>query len=79
VAPQGPDPRPGDDPGDATGRPEVPGGPDRHPVYKARLVDAGVTTFAALAGTTPDRIAEIAKVGEETAADWAKQASDLTG
>lgn len=49
------------------------------PVYKARLVAGGITTFAALAKTPAPRIAEIAEVGEETAADWAKQASALTG
>lgn len=49
------------------------------PVYKARLVEGGITTFAALAAAPAARIAEIAEVGEETAADWAKQASALTG
>ncbi|MEX1207575.1 MAG: helix-hairpin-helix domain-containing protein [Acidimicrobiia bacterium] len=49
------------------------------PVYKARLIDGGVTTFSALATTAPARLAEIAEVGEETAAAWAKQASTLAG
>lgn len=49
------------------------------PVYKARLVEGGITTFAALAAAPAVRIAEIAEVGEETAADWAKQASALKG
>jgi len=49
------------------------------PVYKARLVEGGITTFAALAAAPAERIAEIAEVGEETAADWAKQASALAG
>jgi predicted flap endonuclease-1-like 5' DNA nuclease len=47
------------------------------PVYKARLIEAGITTFSALAKTSPARLAELAEVGEETAADWAKQASAL--
>lgn len=45
------------------------------PVYKARLAEGGISTFADLAKTAPTRLAEIAEVGEETAADWAKQAS----
>lgn len=49
------------------------------PVYKARLIDGGVTTFSALAATAPAKLAEIAEVGEETAVAWAKQASTLAG
>lgn len=49
------------------------------PVYKARLADGGVTTFSTLARTDPARLAEIAEVGEETAAAWVKQASTLAG
>jgi predicted flap endonuclease-1-like 5' DNA nuclease len=49
------------------------------PVYMARLIDGGVTTFSALATTAPARLAEIAEVGEETAAAWVKQASTLAG
>jgi len=47
------------------------------PVYRARLIEGGITTFAALAKAKPARIAEIAEIGEDTAADWAKQASAL--
>ena len=49
------------------------------PAYRARLVEGGVASFAELAAATPERIAEIAQVGPETAADWVKQASALTG
>ena len=49
------------------------------PVYKARLLEGGITGFADLAGATPDQIAEIAGVGPDTAADWVKQASALSG
>jgi predicted flap endonuclease-1-like 5' DNA nuclease len=49
------------------------------PVYRARLVEGGITTFSALATAAPARLAEIAEVGEETAAAWAKQASTLAG
>jgi predicted flap endonuclease-1-like 5' DNA nuclease len=49
------------------------------PVYRARLIEGGITTFSALAKTAPARLAEIAEVGEETAAAWAKQASTLAG
>jgi predicted flap endonuclease-1-like 5' DNA nuclease len=49
------------------------------PDYKARLIDGGITTFAAIAATAPARVAEIAEVGEETAAAWVKQASTLAG
>jgi len=49
------------------------------PVYKARLVEGGITTFAGLAEASPAAIAGIAEVGEDTAADWAQQAATLVG
>jgi len=47
------------------------------PVYQARLIAGGVTTFAALAKSDRARLAAIAQVGEETAAAWAEQAAAL--
>ena len=49
------------------------------PVYAGRLEEAGITTFAALAAATPERIADVAQVTEERAGDWRSQAAALVG
>ena len=45
------------------------------PVYRARLEQAGLTTFAALAAADPEAIAAAAEVTEDRAADWKTQAT----
>lgn len=49
------------------------------PVYRGRLEQAGITTFAALVDAGPDRVAEAAEVTVERATDWLAQAAALTG
>jgi predicted flap endonuclease-1-like 5' DNA nuclease len=49
------------------------------PVYRARLEQAGITTFAGLASSTAQKIAEAAEVTVERAADWLGQAAALAG
>lgn len=45
------------------------------PVFRGRLADAGITTFAALAASDPAVVAAAAAVPEERAADWISQAA----
>jgi predicted flap endonuclease-1-like 5' DNA nuclease len=47
------------------------------PVYRARLTEAGMATFAALATADPATVAGHAGVTERMAADWIAQASAL--
>lgn len=47
------------------------------PVYRARLQQAGITTFSGLASASTAEIASTAEVPEEKAADWVRQAGDL--
>jgi predicted flap endonuclease-1-like 5' DNA nuclease len=47
------------------------------PVYRARLEQAGMTTFSALSSANSAEVASKAEVAEEKAADWIRQAADL--
>ena len=50
------------------------------PVYEQRLYEAGITTYAALAATTPEQLAEICQapsMQEPNYADWIEQAKAL--
>jgi polyhydroxyalkanoate synthase len=47
------------------------------PVYRSRLADAGIVTFAQLASADPQTVAGHAAVSERAAADWITQASEL--
>jgi hypothetical protein len=47
------------------------------PVYRTRLAEAGIATFAALSAADPATVAGHAGVTERMAADWINQASDL--
>ena len=47
------------------------------PVYSGRLAEAGITTFAGLAGADAADGAEATGVTEDQAADWIAQASGL--
>jgi polyhydroxyalkanoate synthase len=47
------------------------------PVYRARLADAGIVTFAQLASADAQAVAHHAGVSERAAADWITQASEL--
>lgn len=52
------------------------------PVYAQRLHDAGITTFAQLAGQSPDRLREVTKLAKTRAAeaeDWIAAARRLAG
>jgi len=52
------------------------------PTYERRLKDAGITTFAQLAATSPEKLVEITKLQRWQAAnpvDWIKQAKELGG
>jgi predicted flap endonuclease-1-like 5' DNA nuclease len=49
------------------------------PVYRARLEQAGVTTFAGLAAMTAEDVAEAAGVTADRAKDWLSQATKLAG
>lgn len=49
------------------------------PVYRARLNEAGITTFAELADAGPAAVIEAAGVTSERAADWIAQAGTLAG
>jgi len=49
------------------------------PVYRARLEQAGLTTFAALVGAGVETVAEAADVTTERATDWLSQAAALAG
>ncbi len=45
------------------------------PVYRARLAEAGITSFATLAAAAPAEVAAATGVPEERAADWIAQAA----
>lgn len=45
------------------------------PVFARRLMEAGISTFADLAGAAPDRVAEIVGVPEPRAVEWIEQAA----
>lgn len=45
------------------------------PVYRARLAEAGVTTFAGLSAADPDTLSAAAGVPAARAADWIAQAA----
>ena len=47
------------------------------PVYRARLEQAGITTFSALALATTAEIASAAEIPTEKAEDWIEQAGGL--
>jgi large subunit ribosomal protein L21 len=47
------------------------------PIYRHRLAEAGVTTFAALAAAAPAAVAAATGVPEERAAGWIAQAAAL--
>jgi predicted flap endonuclease-1-like 5' DNA nuclease len=47
------------------------------PVYRARLAEAGIDSFAALAAADPALVAEAADTSESRAADWIEQAAAL--
>lgn len=49
------------------------------PVFATRLAQAGIATFAALAASTPERVAEATGATEARASDWIGQASARTG
>jgi predicted flap endonuclease-1-like 5' DNA nuclease len=48
------------------------------PVYRARLEQAGITTFSALGSASAAEVASTAEVANEKAVDWIRQAADLT-
>jgi large subunit ribosomal protein L21 len=45
------------------------------PVFARKLMEAGITTFAELAGAGPSRVAEAAGVPESRVHDWIEQAT----
>lgn len=47
------------------------------PVYRARLEEAGITTFGGLVDAGADRVADAAQVSEDRARDWLAQAKTL--
>jgi predicted flap endonuclease-1-like 5' DNA nuclease len=49
------------------------------PVYRARLEEAGIGSFAALAAADPESVAEAAEVAVDRAQDWIEQAAGLAG
>ena len=49
------------------------------PVYRARLADAGITTFADLAAADPAAVVEATGIPPNRAADWIAQAAALAG
>lgn len=49
------------------------------PVYRARLEQAGITTFAGLVAAGADAVAEAAEVTADRARDWLSQAAALVG
>lgn len=64
------------------GEPEAPPAPDDlaevwgiGPVYRARLAEAGITTFASLAATDPAEVVAATGVPTGRAADWIAQAA----
>ena len=65
---------------------EVPAEPDDlarvwgiGPVYRARLADAGISTFAGLAAADPAAVVEATGIPPNRAADWIAQAAALAG
>lgn len=48
------------------------------PKKAEQLAEAGIHTFARLARTSPEKLAEIASVSEETAAEWIAAAKDIS-
>jgi predicted flap endonuclease-1-like 5' DNA nuclease len=48
------------------------------PVYAARLVEAGIASFAELATADAVAVSEAAGVSESTATSWMEQATDLS-
>lgn len=48
------------------------------PVYAERLVEAGITSFAALVSAGAAAVSEAAGVSESTATSWMEQAADLS-
>ncbi len=48
------------------------------PVYAERLVEAGITSFAALVNADAVAVSEAAGVSESTAKSWMEQAADLS-
>jgi large subunit ribosomal protein L21 len=49
------------------------------PVYRSRLAEAGITTFAELAAADPPTIIDATGVTPDRAADWIAQAAALAG
>ena len=49
------------------------------PVYRARLGEAGIDSFAALAAADAESVAEAAGVPVDRAQDWIEQAAGLAG
>jgi len=49
------------------------------PVFRARLADEGITTFAGLAAGESARLADAIGASEAQLADWASQATELAG
>ena len=49
------------------------------PVYRARLEQAGITTFAAMVAAGAEAVAAAAEVTVDRATDWLSQAAALTG
>jgi large subunit ribosomal protein L21 len=47
------------------------------PVYRGRLAEAGIGTFAVLAASDPAVVAAAAGVPEQRAAGWIRQAAEL--
>lgn len=47
------------------------------PVYRARLEQAGISTYSSLADATAAAVASAAEVSEPKAEDWVRQAGDL--
>jgi predicted flap endonuclease-1-like 5' DNA nuclease len=47
------------------------------PTIAARLNQAGITSLAAMMASSPERVAAAAKVSEERASGWMKQAAVL--
>jgi len=48
------------------------------PVYRARLEQAGITSFSALALATTAEVASAAEIPTDKAEDWIRQASGLS-
>lgn len=49
------------------------------PVFRSRLAEAGITTFARLAAADPAAVVEATGVTPRRAADWIAQAATLAG